>query len=273
MNRFAAIRDTIGSRAWVRSGSNATETSSASRSRGPRAKRVRRGADRGARPRRSSTSAPPARSSSRATAELLRRRGRRVDARLRRPRPRGQRRRRERPAADVRGDRRLSAPPSSRRCTAMRSAAASGSSPAATSCSRTSETVFAFSEVKLGIVPAGHLAVRAPQDRRERRAALLRDRRAVRRRDGAPHRARARGRPTTSTARSTASLGELAHGRADAPRGTRSASCSSARTAPRPRAGSPSGGRATRARRASARSSSAAAPSWAPDAWTGARDR
>ena len=45
-------------------------------------------------------------------------------------------------------------PPWSRPCTATRSAAASGSSPAATSCSPTQRTVFAFSEVKLGIVPA-----------------------------------------------------------------------------------------------------------------------
>ena len=35
---------------------------------------------------------------------------------------------------------------------------------------------FAFSEVKLGIVPGGHLAVRAREDRHRRRATLLRDR-------------------------------------------------------------------------------------------------
>ena len=39
---------------------------------------------------------------------------------------------------------------------------------------------FAFSEVKLGIVPGGHLTVRAREDRPERRAPLLRHGRAVR---------------------------------------------------------------------------------------------
>ena len=54
-------------------------------------------------------------------------------------------------------------------------------------------TVFAFSEVKLGIIPAVDLSVRAEEDRRERSPPILRDRRAVRRAHGDEDRACPRG--------------------------------------------------------------------------------
>ena len=181
-----------------------------------------------------------------------------MDARLGRPRPRGERRRRERAPADVRGDRRRARHRSSPSSTATRSAAASGSSPCA-------DIVIADPASGVRVLrgqardrPRGDLAVRAPQDRRERRAALLRDRRALRRGDGAADRARARGGRRSATARSTgcsASSAPQAHARL----AMRSGSCSSGPTAPRPRAGSRSGGRARRARRACAPSSTGGA--------------
>ncbi len=57
-----------------------------------------------------------------------------------------------------------------------------------------SDAVFAFSEVKLGIIPAVISPFALAKIGAERRAALLPHGRAVRRRDRAAHRARARGR-------------------------------------------------------------------------------
>ncbi len=107
--------------------------------------------------------------------------------------------------------------------------------------------------------PGRHLAVRAPEDRRERRAALLRDRRALRRDDRAADRARPRGgRRSRRGARRVSSASSAPPGRA--PRATPSASCSSVPTAPRPPAASPSGVRARRARKGSAPSSIGGGP-------------
>ena len=115
------------------------------------------------------------------------------------------------------------------------------------------DAVFAFSEVKLGIVPAviSPFALRKIGESAARR--LLRHRRALRRGDGASDRPRPRGdrRPRRcARARPRASCGRQARGRP----GTRSDSCSTGPTAPRRRAGSRSGGPATRDRKGSARS-------------------
>ena len=144
-----------------------------------------------------------------------------------------------------------------RACTAMRSAAAAASSRAPTSWSRRPTRVFAFSEVKLGIIPAVISPFALAQDRRERGAALLRHGRALRRRDGAADRARPRGGGRSRRrrrARSSPSCAPPGPRR----RGTRRSSCSSGPTASAPSGASPSGGRATRARRACAPSSRSA---------------
>ena len=124
------------------------------------------------------------------------------------------------------------------------------------------DAVFAFSEVKLGIVPAvispfalakiGASAARRYFVTGERFDAATALRIGlVHEVDGRPRRGR----------RDRSSASSRPPGRG--PRATRSGSCSSGPTGPRPPAGSPSGARATRARRGCARSSSAAPPSWA----------
>ena len=81
-------------------------------------------------------------------------RRRRVDALVGRADVRRERRRRAAPARDARRDRRLPGAGGRRACRGTRSEAAAASSPAATSRSRSPDAEFAFSEVKLGIVPA-----------------------------------------------------------------------------------------------------------------------
>ena len=152
-------------------------------------------------------SAPRARSSSRGGAELLRRGRRRLDARLGRPDGRRERRRRDRPAADARGDRRL---PGARRRGVHGHALGGGVGLVACSdivLARANSVRVLRGEARDR--PRRDLAVRAPQDRRERRAALVRDWRALRRRRRRSGSASCTSSPTTSTLRSTRVLAEL----------------------------------------------------------------
>ena len=120
------------------------------------------------------------------------------------------------------------------------------------------DTLFAFSEVKLGIIPAVISPYALAKIGAERGAPLLRHGRALRRRDGAADRPRARGggRPRR---RGRRDRGRAAHAPGPRPRATPRSSCSNGRTASAPSGASPSGGRARRARKASAPSSRSAA--------------
>ena len=122
----------------------------------------------------------------------------------------------------------------------------------------TPDAVFAFSEVKLGIIPAVISPFALAKIGPSARAALLRHRRALRRRRGAPDRARARGR---GRPRRRASRPSSASSRSADPRAARARQAARPRARPTRttrRAGSPSAAPATKARTACAPSSSAA---------------
>ena len=125
-------------------------------------------------------------------------------------------------------------------------------------------TVFAFSEVKLGIVPAviSPFALRKIGESAARRYFVTGERfdAETALRIGLVHEV-----TDDLDAALEHVLGEL-RGPGRARRGTRSASCSTVPTAPRRRAASPSAARATRARRGCARSSSGGARRGRPDA-------
>ena len=127
--------------------------------------------------------------------------------------------------------------------------------------------VFAFSEVKLGIIPAviSPFALRKIGESAARRYFVTGERfdAATALRIGLVHEVdrRPRGRAWSECSPSSGRRGR-------APPGTRSGSSSTGPTAPRRRAGSRSGGRATRGRRGCAGSSSVAAPPGHPSPMT-----
>ena len=116
--------------------------------------RVRRRADRGADRRVRRVGRRARRAADRRRPVVLRRRRRRVDARLGRAELRGERRRRAAPPRDARCDRRLSRPGRRPRAGARARRRLRPRRRAATSSSPSRGAQFAFSEVKLGIVPA-----------------------------------------------------------------------------------------------------------------------
>ena len=126
------------------------------------------------------------------------------------------------------------------------------------------KAVFAFSEVKLGIIPAVISPFALAKIGPELGAAVLRHGRAVRRRNRAADRARARGRRRRRRERSSA-CSPSSRAPAPEPPATRSGWCSNGPTGRRRPGGSPSGARAPRGRKGCAPSSSGAAPTGASE--------
>ena len=180
-------------------------------------------------------------------AELLRRRRRRVAALVDRPLLRRERRGRDAPLPDARGDRLLPCTGRLPSSTAMRSAAASGLVACADVAVAHPDTVFGFTEVRLGIIPAVISPFVLPK-LGSGRAEVLPHRRAVRRRRRAPDRARARGRGESRRKRSRESSTRSSR-RARRPCARRNGSCANrpvGRETARDRGRAPR--RATRAR-------------------------
>ena len=139
-------------------------------------------------------------------------------------------------------------------CRASRSAAARGSSPAATSPWQLQMPSSATPRCGWGSFPRSSRPSCIPRIGRRRCAALLPHRRAVRRRDGAPHRPRARGRRGPRRRREHAWSRRCSRaGRRPCVR--QSSSSGSNRPARQPRRSPPAGGRARKARTGCARSS------------------